>query len=384
MEFAASLSTMPDTVSAIDTALAGVVESLTRSPDLLLVFASRHHIERADIIAKEVHAAARVIGAGCVAEGVIGGATEVDVGPGVAVWGATLPDVPIEGKHLEAIRSGKGVAITGSPDTSESVGALMFADAFTFPTGAYVQKLADRGIPVVGGLADGGRGPGGAALMVGGEVHDHGAVVIGLGGGLEFRTIVSQGCRPLGQSAIVTGADGSDITSIAGQPAFEYVRDLFTSLSDADRRLAMRGLHVGVVMDEYKSNFEQGDFLIRAVVGLDDESGVVSVGEKIPVGKTVQFQVRDPVSAENDLRAMLAPGPEAEGGVLLFSCNGRGRRFFGKPDHDASLVSETLGGPALAGFFAAGEIGPVGSGNYLHGYTASMVELRPAGYRGPV
>lgn len=376
MQFAASLSRTPDTVSAIDTALASVVDTLDGRPDVLFVFATRHHHDRIDLVAKEA-AAAGVVSVGCVAEGVLAGSHEADDGPGIAVWGAVAPDVTFTAKHLLAVRSGKGIAITGSPDTSQSVGAVMFADPFSFPTGHYVQKLADRGIPVVGGLADTGRGVGNGALFLDGDVHTGGALVTSVAGPLEFRTIVSQGCRPLGTSAIITGAEGTNLTSIAGKPAFDYVRDLFTTLSDEDRQLAMRGLHVGIVMDEYKNTFERGDFLIRAVVKVDDETGAVTVGEKIPVGRTVQFQVRDPVSADDDLEQLLI-GPKAEGGVLLFSCNGRGRRFFGEPDHDAGAVETALAPPAVAGFFAAGEIGPVGDGNYLHGYTASLVELRPS------
>ncbi|MFQ5948348.1 MAG: FIST C-terminal domain-containing protein, partial [Acidimicrobiia bacterium] len=109
----------------------------------------------------------------------------------------------------------------------------------------------------------------------------------------------------------------------------------------------------------------------------DPENGSLSIGEEIPVGRTVQFQVRDPASADEDLRQLLEGSPAA-GGVLIFSCNGRGRRFFGEPHHDASVIDEMLRPPAAAGFFAAGEVGPVGGENFLHGYTASVVELRPA------
>jgi small ligand-binding sensory domain FIST len=376
MQFAASLSRTPDTISAIDTALAEVVDTLEDRPDMLFVFASRHHHDAIELVAKEA-AASGVVSVGCVAEGVLAGGHEADDGPGIAVWGAVGPDVAFTAQHLLAVRSGKGVAITGSPDTSQSVGAIMLADPFSFPTVHYVSRLADRGIPVVGGLADTGRGDGNGALFLNGDVHERGALVVSVAGSVEFRTVVSQGCRPLGNSAIITGSEGNDLTSIAGKPAFDYVRDLFTTLSDEDRQLAMRGLHVGIVMDEYKNTYERGDFLIRAVIKVDDDSGVVTVGERIPVGRTVQFQVRDPVSADNDLEQLLR-GPRAEGGVLLFSCNGRGRRFFGEPDHDARAVEAALAPPAVAGFFAAGEIGPVGDGNYLHGYTASLVELRPS------
>jgi len=90
----------------------------------------------------------------------------------------------------------------------------------------------------------------------------------------------------------------------------------------------------------------------------------------------VQFQVRDALGADKDLRLAVGratahlPGPPV--GALLFTCNGRGRRMFGVADHDASTIEELLGGIPLAGFFAAGEIGPIAGRNALHAFTASM------------
>ena len=90
----------------------------------------------------------------------------------------------------------------------------------------------------------------------------------------------------------------------------------------------------------------------------------------------MQFQVRDAAGANKDLRrAVQRAGAQLPGrpaGALLFTCNGRGRRMFGVADHDASTIGELLGGIPLAGFFAAGEIGPIAGRNALHGFTASM------------
>ena len=59
-------------------------------------------------------------------------------------------------------------------------------------------------------------------------------------------------------------------------------------------------------------------------------------------------------------------------GALVFTCNGRGRSMFGVPDHDAATLEQELGGAPAAGFFAAGEIGPVGGDPFLHGFTATV------------
>ena len=59
-------------------------------------------------------------------------------------------------------------------------------------------------------------------------------------------------------------------------------------------------------------------------------------------------------------------------GALLFTCNGRGSRLFTQPDHDAGLLAEVLGKIPVAGFFCAGELGPVGGQNFLHAFTTSI------------
>ena len=156
--------------------------------------------------------------------------------------------------------------------------------------------------------------------------------------------------------------------------AYDFLRRLLTRASDSEKRLIQSGLQLGIAMDEYRAEFGRGDFLIRGVMAVNEAAGTVTVGERVEVGQTVQFQVRDPVSADDELRKLVGDRTPS-GGVLLFSCNGRGRRFFGEPDHDAGVVSELLDPPAVAGFFAAGEFGPVGGSNFVHGYTASLVVL---------
>jgi len=106
------------------------------------------------------------------------------------------------------------------------------------------------------------------------------------------------------------------------------------------------------------------------VLGADRETGAIAVGDLVEVGTTVQFHVRDAAAADEDLRELLA-GQQAEA-ALVFTCNGRGRRLFGTPDHDAGVVTEMLGRVPAAGAFCAGEIGPVGGTSFLHGFTASI------------
>jgi small ligand-binding sensory domain FIST len=111
------------------------------------------------------------------------------------------------------------------------------------------------------------------------------------------------------------------------------------------------------------------------VIGGDRDTGAIAVNDIVEVGTTVQFHVRDAAAAHAELDTMLSSADAADA-ALLFSCNGRGAHLFGVPDHDAALVSDHLGRVPTAGFFAAGELGPVSGRNELHSYTASLLLLR--------
>ncbi len=64
-------------------------------------------------------------------------------------------------------------------------------------------------------------------------------------------------------------------------------------------------------------------------------------------------------------------------GACLISCNGRGSRLFkDESSRDVQTIRSRLGEIPLAGFFAAGEIGPIGDESFLHGHTASLAIFR--------
>ncbi|MDP8957889.1 MAG: FIST C-terminal domain-containing protein [Actinomycetota bacterium] len=378
MQFGAGLSLLDETEAAVDEALTQATGLLDRAPDLLLLFASPHHRDGIEKAARQVAGATSFSGtsAGCVAEGVIGGGAEVEDAPALSVWAAGLSEATWDSSYLRATRIQEGVAVSGWRTPDDPAGSVLIADPYSFPAVAFITSLGTSypKMPVVGGLAAGGPGPGQARLIHDGEVHDGGAVAISFGGAVEFAAVVSQGCRPIGEPAVVTAARGNRLQEIGGKPALEFLQDLFDGLPPGEQELVRQGLQLGIVVDEYQAEFGRGDFLVRAVIGADPDAGWLTIGEHLEVGRLVQFQVRDPLSADEDLRLLLSDQPPSEG-VLLFTCNGRGQRFFGVPHHDASVVTEILRPSAVAGFFAAGELGPVGGSNFLHGYTATLARL---------
>lgn len=221
--------------------------------------------------------------------------------------------------------------------------------------------------------------PGSTRLLVDGVVRDRGAAGVLLGGDVDLRTVVSQGCRPVGPAMVVTGSEGQRLLTLAGVGALAKLEQVLAGLPPEDQALATRGLQLGVARDEYADAHDHGDFLVRAVLGADRERGALLVPDEVAVGQTVRFHVRDAEAADRDLRDLLARslGDRSVLGGLLFSCNGRGAAFFadslGSAAHDAAVTREVLGGPAVAGFFAGGELGPLGGRNYLHTFTASLL-----------
>ena len=375
--FAFGLSEHPVPTHAVGEAVGQALEQLDdERPDLVVVFTSPHHVGAFEDIAPSVRALLDpTVLLGCTAAAVIGGAREIEDSPALSVFAARLPETVLTPVRLEVVNTPDGTSIIGWPDEPDGT-LLLLTDPFSFPADAFLDRVNDDlpGLTVVGGLASAATHPGGNRLAVDGEVTTTGAVGALLNGGVEVRTIVSQGCRPVGKPYVVTKSEKNLILELGGKPALQRLQETAAAASEAERDLMRRGLHIGCAVDEQRLEFERGDFLIRGVVGADQRSGAIAVGDVIEVGRTVQFQVRDAGSADEDLRHLLT---EADAdAALLFTCNGRGYRLFGESDHDASTVERLLGPLPLAGCFCAGELGPVGTRNFLHGFTASLALFR--------
>jgi small ligand-binding sensory domain FIST len=382
-----------DTVEAAAEAANRARAGLEPPCDLAFVFASGQHLGMAKWLLSEVHERLEPRALiGCGAGGILGAGRELEEGPGVVVWAASLPGADAETMHLTAEREADGFRLLGLPedlagpiardDASARDGAsdddclIALCDPFSFPAEELlaVMDRARPHTPVLGGLASASFA-GGAVLLQDGDVHADGAVAVHLRG-IEVLPCVSQGAGPVGPEMTITKAEANVIGELAGKPAMERLGEVISSLPDRERELAASGVLVGLVIDENRPEYERGDFLVRPIIGADRETGAIAIGEPVRVGQTVRLQVRDAASADEDLREVLraqvqALGSEGAAGALLFTCNGRGSHMFDVPDHDAAAIEDSLGAPA-AGFFCAGEIGPVGGRNFLHGFTATM------------
>jgi small ligand-binding sensory domain FIST len=393
-----------------------------RKPDLVLVFASPHHVSS---MARVSSVLGRRLSPGCMVgvtgEAVIGGYMELEGLAGLSVLAAVLPGVGVKGFAADDIH--RIIARGGRDDEqdlaelSETTGVvrghagttllppLIKARRVAWPEGSETGGMgpgsgqSGRRAPIIGGIASAAQRPRGNALMLNDRVMNSGLVGVSLTGRVRIDAVVSQGCRAFGPNMVVTSASEGVIRTLGGRPALDVLQELIEAMPDQTRQLLSHGLMIGRVVDEYKDRFGPGDYLMRAVVGVSQGQKAVGIAETIPTGATVRFHLRDATTADADLAlcmdAQALHGPPA--GMMLITCNGRGTRLFNSANHDATVVQKAFadsepgqerakGGRAmhapagalpLAGFFAAGEIGPVGDGVFVHGQTACVAAFRP-------
>jgi small ligand-binding sensory domain FIST len=384
MPFAVAQSKLSDSSAALMTVCAEAVERLSGPPHLAILFYSPEHRLPLAKRTKQLRLTlAECPLIGVQGESIICNEEEIEQSPCLSLWlGRWEESVSIETFRLEVARTSEGTSVLGWPDGMQDVagseaGMILLADPYSFDIDGCLQEInrAHPGLQVAGGMASGAHGPGPHHLLWEETAAETGAVGVLIKGGSLMRTIVSQGCRPIGRTFIVTAADENVVMCLGGKPALDQLRAMWDDLGGMERSLAQQGLHLGRVINEYQSSFGRGDFLVRNVIGFDQDTGAMAVNDRIRVGQTVQFHVRDAQSAHEDLDNLLkahVPAAGVPAGALLFTCNGRGTRLFQESSHDARLVSKHTQSCPLAGFFAQGEIGPVGGRNFIHGFTASI------------
>lgn len=359
-----------------------------RHVDLAAVFFTSHFEDEAPtLVGRLVRQYPSAVLVGCSAEGVIGADAEHERVPAVALMLASLPGVKLAPLRAETDRFAN---IDDVREWLQSLGAkaadrptfFFFGDPFTVPINPVLSLFNEEfpRRPVLGGMVSGCEAPGQSVLVLDDQVYRNGAVGMVMSGPLDVRVVVSQGCRPIGERLVITKAKTNVILELGGKPALARLREILNNLPIDDARLAQESLFVGLATDEHKGEFKRGDFVIRHLLGIDPNTGAMAITDEVRVGASIQFHVRDQASADEDLREMLQVMPPAPppAGALLFSCNGRGTRMWDAPNHDVSVFHEICGPVPVTGFFAAGELGPIGGKNFIHGHTVSIALFHPS------
>ncbi|PLZ94817.1 hypothetical protein CEN45_02750 [Fischerella thermalis CCMEE 5198] len=399
MQWANALSTRPSLEAAVADVVQRTTSSLSAPADLGLVFiSSAFTSEYSRVLPLLAEQLAVPVLVGCSGGGVIGtslaGQTqELEAEPALSLSLAHLPGVDVKAFHVvaEQLPDLDGppsawidlIGVTSSPTPH----FILLSASFSSGINDLLQGLdyAYPGSMKVGGQASSGVMGGRIALFCNGRLYEEGTVGVALSGNIVLETIVAQGCRPIGQPYQVTRGDRNIILELDEQAPLFVLRDLIASLSEEDRTLAQNSLFVGLAMDEFKPCLQQGDFLIRDILGVDPTGGAIAIGDYVRPGQRLQFHLRDAEASAEDLEFLLEryqkeqKSQPAAVGALMFACLGRGAGLYGKPNFDSQLFQRYLNNIPLGGFFCGGEIGPVGGSTFLHGYTSVFGICRAVG-----
>ena len=224
MNFAAALSEHPLATQAVGEVVGQVLEQLGTPPDVAMLFVTAAHGGALEDIARTVRRLInpRVL-VGCTAVSVLGGSQEVEQRPGIVLWAGSL-GVDIEPVRLDAIPTSDSMYVAGGGVLSRNEGTLLLiADPFSFPVDRVLDHLRETvpGVSIIGGMASAANGPGGNTLVLDDELFHGGAVGVWLPPEVEVGTVVSQGCRPVGQAFVVTKSERNVLYELAGRPALE-------------------------------------------------------------------------------------------------------------------------------------------------------------------
>ncbi len=388
MRWASTVSMRLGTREAATEAAEAIAERMGEGPiDLLLAFFTAPHVPAAATLAEVLRArlAPRTL-AGASGFAVISAEHEIETGAALTLVAARMPGVEVA-PFVVMNETWPGVLTDprdfemAAPGAAGAELVVLLADPFSLDLERVLAGFNRHasGVRLVGGLASAGGRPRSNVLLLNDWVAQEGGVAIALKGALRVDVIVSQGCRPVGPPLEVTKAAQNILIELDGVPALERAEQVLQELPPAEKERLEHGLYVGRPVSSGAEG--RGAYLLRTLLGADRERGLIAIGDMVRERERVRFHVRDAETATEDLEMLLSPQPfdSRAHGALLFACNGRGTGLYGRPDGDIQPLQESLGGGVpIAGMFCAGEVGPVGGTNFLHGHTASIAVVRPA------
>ncbi|MEL6347149.1 MAG: FIST N-terminal domain-containing protein [Myxococcota bacterium] len=395
MKWASSISTQTSLeTAAIETIGAVQTQLREADADLVMVFVSPGYddaIARLPRLLRNAFPKARIVG--CTGGGIAGDRQEIEEGVALSLIAAVLPDVAVKPFHLtdDALPGADADPTTWRApfglEPEHQPAFILLPDPFSFNVAQLLDGLdkAYPNAPKVGGMASGGERPGQNALILDDRLYRAGMVGFAIYGDIQVGTIVAQGCRPIGAPMTITRARRNFIFEMDEQEVIPILEDMFETLTPKEKVLFQRSPMMGVAMNPNKDDLRPGDFLIRNIHGVSRQTGGLAINALAQVGQVVQFHIRDAETSAIELQELLErfrrqPGFEPPAGAVMFSCLGRGARFYGEPHHDTLAVIDKLGHVPMSGFFCNGEIGPVHGQTFLHGYTSAFALFTPRGW----
>ncbi|MSP40602.1 MAG: hypothetical protein EXR70_19110 [Deltaproteobacteria bacterium] len=375
-------STAQAVEEALDLALA---QAGSAQADAAVVFFSVEHAAPERELAK---ALARRAGteriAGCSTSGMLTSAGEIEGGHGLAVLAISSDQFecrPFLFKPLHQRENQLGAELASLMAPSPAPGALtaLFPDTYNGQAQRLLEALHDeRGFtPVVGaGASESGLAQSTYQLGSAGVVNNAVAGVH-FSGAFHSHIEITQGCQPITEPMVITKATRNYIYEIDERPALEVFASVLKGPLAEDLRRALMVLFVGLPADRLVNSVAAGKYLVRNIIGIDPDKGILGVSEEVSEGESMIFAMRDGQRAREDLSQMLQRQKDNLGGRkpafgFYFNCCARGSSLYGIPGIDSAYIKQALGDFPLIGMFGGYELAPLGRANHLFAYTGVL------------
>lgn len=360
--------------------------------DFALVFFTIDHLPRGQkllTVLRHITKTDSIVGSS--GAGVLTGAGEIEGSSGVAVLVVASDRVrahpflfrPLRDRDREV---GREIARTVERGDQESSLLVLFPDSYNGQPHRFFEGLEEDGrfLPVVGAGSSEDGTQGKTYQLCEEQVTTDALSGLLLSGSFATSIEITQGCQPVTEPMVITKSRGNLIFEIDHDPAFKRFAQVVRGPLLEDLRRALAVVFVGLPADPHKNRVDAGEYLVRNIVGLDPEKGILAVGEPVFEGERMIFALRDSQRARDDLNQMLErqlknlAGRRPQFG-LYFNCCARGRSLYGISDIDTAYIRRFLGDFPLIGFFGNFELGPLGRRNQLLAYTGVLVLITEKG-----
>ena len=351
--------------------------------DIAIVFATINYQTEYEELYQAVHAYSscdELIG--CSGMSILTSDGEFEDEPALAVMVLRSEQISAVSFSLQGTASeiGEQIQQNVQPQLQDNSLLMIFPDIRSVEPAELVTQIGSDGatLPVVGAAVSGDATGAQMYHWKGTQATEGGVTGLLLTGDFRTEIGVAQGCQPIGKPREVTKADGRVIFELDDEPALENFKDVLKLLTQDDIRRSGGTVFIGIAMDDTNTNPTRGDFLIRNLIGINEEHAAIAISEEVKDGQLVQFHLRNPLAAAEEIRAIIAQLAEKTEQHppdfgLYFNCLGRGKGLYGAENHDISVIQEQFPGLPVIGFFGNSEFAPIGGRNFAHAYTGVFV-----------
>ena len=324
---------------------------------------------------------------GCSGAGLLTGDGEIEGSAGVAVLVIAAEEIVGRPFIFEPLRGneknlGNSFGDFLAKTEDENSLTILLPDTYNGNPQPLLSAMAGRAgfHPVIGAGATESGAAGATFQLCAGKVGSNSIAGAYLSGDFDLHIDITQGCQPISQPMTITKAEGNLIHEINDRPALEVFAKLLKGPLAEDLRRALMVLFVGLPSNREENSVAAGNYLVRNIVGLDPEKGILGVAEHVSEGEAMIFAMRDGQRAREDLDQMLHRQSEKLNGRkpafgIYFNCCARGNSLYGIPGIDSAYIRQALGDFPLIGMFGGYELAPLGRANHLFAYTGVLALL---------